>query len=68
MSQQEPEDLIAICTECKNPQNDSYIGKSSFYAQGDSVPCQFCAGVTVITKVKNIKSALKSADQKRGLA
>jgi hypothetical protein len=39
------EGMVAICSECKSQQKDSYILKN---ALGFSAPCRFCGGVLAV--------------------
>lgn len=62
------EDLVFVCVECKTDQPEQYIERSPFAAQGSTVPCTFCGGVTVFTEKKDREDVLRQADRQRGLS
>lgn len=62
-----PDDLLAVCSECHSDQPDSYVEKNIFYRQGGNVPCKFCGGVCFITTYGSRDNAIKQSDRDRGL-
>lgn len=65
---QHPEEQCGFCIECKSIQSDHHMIRSPFFGGADSVPCQYCGGVTIITFNEVINDAFNSRmDQSRGL-
>lgn len=61
------DDVIAVCSECKSDQSDSYVERNPFYQQGGSIPCQYCKGIVIIMDRRDREAALRQIDRERGL-
>lgn len=63
-----PEQVIAVCSECKSENPEKYVENNPFYRQGGEIPCKFCSAPLLIMKRKDKESALRQRDRQRGLA
>lgn len=61
------EDAIAVCSECRSDQAESYILKNPFYQQGGAIPCQWCSGIVMIVDRVDREAALNQIDRERGI-
>lgn len=61
------QDLIAVCSECKSDNPDSYVENNPFYKQGGAIPCKFCGGILIITERGNRENALRRMDTQRAI-
>lgn len=65
---QDPDDVIGVCSECKSDQTDKYMTNSPFAQAGQSVPCQYCGGVVIITYRETRNNSLDQSDKNRGVS
>ena len=63
----EVDDVIGVCSECKSDQPEKYMYNSPFAQEGKSVPCKFCGGVVIITYRQTRNRALDGSDKSRGI-
>jgi len=62
-----PDDVVAVCSECHSDQPDEYMYRNPFAQNGSSVPCKYCGGVVVITYREIRDDALDESDRNRGI-
>lgn len=67
MSNNEEDDAIGVCSECKSDQPDQYMFRSPFAQEGKPVPCKYCGGVVIVVYRSKRDSALDGSDRQRGL-
>lgn len=63
----EEDEVIGVCSECKSDQPEKYMYNSPFAQEGKSVPCKFCGGVVIITYRHIRNRALDGSDKSRGI-
>lgn len=63
----EVDDVIGVCSECKSDQPEKYMYNSPFAQEGKAVPCKFCGGVVIITYRQTRNRALDGSDKSRGI-
>lgn len=67
------EEMIAVCTECKSDNPDSYVNSNPFFQGTGShndvhVPCKYCKGRLVFVTRARRESVLMIEDRRRGLS
>jgi len=62
------DDVIGVCSECHSDQSEAYMMRNPFAQSGQSVSCQYCGGVVIITYRETRDSALNQSDQGRGIS
>ncbi len=67
MSNNDQNDAIGVCSECKSEQMDSTMYKSAFAQQGLPPVCKYCGGVVIIVYRKDKDRALDQKDRERGI-
>lgn len=67
MYEPDPNEIIAVCTECRSDQNSQRVEKDPFYLQGNAPVCRYCGGVTILVERSQRDSALDQASRQRGL-
>lgn len=62
------DDTVGMCSECKNIQPDQYMLRSPFFGSGGPVPCKFCGAPTIIVRQRFVDQHFKDRlDQMRGI-
>lgn len=63
----DPNEVIAVCTECKSDQPSNRVERDPFYLQGNNPVCRYCGGVTILVERGHRDNALDQASRQRGL-
>lgn len=65
---QNPDDVIGLCSECKNPQPPGMMERNVFAAEGLPPSCRYCGGVVIVTYAELQGDALNARlDAARGI-
>lgn len=62
-----PDDVVAVCSECHSDQPDIYMYKNPFAQEGKPVPCKYCGGVVIITYREIRDQSLDDSNKGRGI-
>lgn len=65
---EDPNEIIAVCTECKSDQNSAKVEKDPFYLQGGTPVCRYCGGVTILVERQYRENALDQVSRQRGIS
>ena len=63
----DPDEVIAVCIECKTDQNSQRVERDPFYLDGKTPVCRYCGGVTILVERSERDHALEQASKSRGL-
>lgn len=60
--------LDCVCTECASTLPEKRVAANPFFQSGQSVPCFFCGGVTMLVWRSQRANAIKQINRQRGLS
>jgi len=66
MNNQE-DDAVGLCSECKSEQMDSTMFRSVFAQNGIAPVCKYCGGVVIIVLRSQKDQVINQLDRERGL-
>lgn len=63
----EDDDVIGVCSECKSDQPMKAMYNSGFAQSGSAAVCKYCGGVVIVTYKKDRDRSLDQVDRERGI-